>query len=142
MTANAETLAWHYHSGQVDLIGEPYWEHLCRVATLVERAGGSSDQIEAAWLHDSLEDTKATPGALLANGVSGPVVGLVCVLTHNNNEPYVSYIERVKACPDAVLIKLCDLYDNLDPVRMSRVDPAKRLRLLKKYGGAIARLAA
>ena len=141
MKVACDALAIELHCSQYDLVGEPYWQHLRRVAEMVQDSGGTRTQIDAAWLHDSLEDTDATLRSLRESGIPVDVIDLVAVLTHFSNEPYTLYIDRVKACPDAVIIKLADLYDNLNPVRMSKVEPAKRQRLLKKYGNAIAQLA-
>ena len=40
--------------------GQPYEEHLRRVAAIVERNTSDPEMIAAAWLHDVVEDTPAT----------------------------------------------------------------------------------
>ncbi len=39
---------------------DPIWMHLEEVARLVEHSGGSYEEVAAAWLHDSVEDTETT----------------------------------------------------------------------------------
>ena len=128
------------HRDQVDKVGRAYTWHLWGVAYAVNCAGGTPTQIQAAWLHDSIEDTDATVESLLAAGVTSDVVDLVVVLTHHKGEPYADYIDRVNACPDAVMIKLADINDNLDADRLAKLDDATRDKLVKKYGDAKARL--
>lgn len=128
------------HRDQVDKVGRAYVWHVWDVACAVSQAGGTPTQIQAAWLHDSIEDTDATAESLLAAGVANEVVDLVVVLTHPKGEPYADYIDRVKACPDAVTIKLADINDNLDADRLAKLDDATRDKLVKKYEDAKARL--
>ena len=61
----AEALARAAHATQVDLSGEPYTNHLARVAARVT----SDDEKAVAWLHDILEDTPTTPDDLAAAGI-------------------------------------------------------------------------
>lgn len=53
-----------YHHNRVKqkrrYTGEPYWKHPEEVAQIVAQRGGSAEQIAAAWLHDTVEDTDAT----------------------------------------------------------------------------------
>lgn len=102
---------------------------------------GTWVQEAAAWLHNSLEDTIATPELLLVH-VPAVVVRIVEAMTHYQNEPNVEYWARVKAEPSAVLVKLCDIYDNLDPSRIWRLDEATQRRLRQKYGAAMIALVA
>ena len=54
-------LAAHRGVGQLrKYTGEPYEEHLRRVAAIVEEHAGDPEMIAAAWLHDVVEDTPAT----------------------------------------------------------------------------------
>ena len=69
-------------------------------------------------LHDSIEDTSAGPAYLIGAGVPQSVVDIVQTLTHFKEEPNTVYWKRIRNNPPAVLVKLCDVWDNLDPSRM------------------------
>ena len=134
-------LATQLHDGQVDKEGQPYIGHLARVAQRVEYAGGSPEQVQAAWLHDSIEDTAATKESLLAQGVSLSVVMLVDVLTKKPGQSYDSFITWVASDAEAAFVKRYDIADNLDPTRLDKLDPETQLRLAKKYAQALLILA-
>ncbi len=130
-------LATMLHGGQLDKSGRPYLGHLERVASMVRHSGGSWVQEAAAWLHDSIEDTSATPEFLIQTGVPSVVVGVVIALTHPKGMPNDEYCRQVKAHPGATLVKLADVYDNLNPSRMCYLDRAAQVRLRRKYANAI-----
>lgn len=60
----AKRFARDAHAGMyVDTISgdkKPQLEHLQEVADLVWASGGTDDEVAAAWLHDSVEDTSVT----------------------------------------------------------------------------------
>ena len=132
----AIALASQFHAGQLDKSGRPYVGHLKRVANMVRRSGGNWVQEAAAWLHDVIEDTEMT-AEQLGRQVPGLVVRIVEAMIHPANEPNVEYWERLRAEPSAVLVKLCDIYDNLDPARMCYLDEVTQTRLRTKYARAM-----
>ncbi len=69
-------LAKRLHGGQVDRGGRPYWRHLENVArALVERwPDATKSEIQAALLHDALEDTSATAADLRTQGIPADVI--------------------------------------------------------------------
>lgn len=102
------------HDGQTDKAGKPYVTHPIRVAQAV----GTSETLQAAaLLHDVIEDTDVTFADLAAEGVSYRVQCIVDTLTRRDDESYDEYIRRVALDKDARAVKMCDLRDNLDPVR-------------------------
>jgi (p)ppGpp synthase/HD superfamily hydrolase len=138
----ARALAQRLHAGQTDKAGEPYVEHLARVVDrLVSRfPDASAAEIEAAWLHDSLEDTEATPESLLAAGVSAEAVRIVQAVTRPEGSAYLDWIAELarSGSISAVRVKIADNEDNRDPARVaklpgaaervdSRYEPARRL---------------
>jgi (p)ppGpp synthase/HD superfamily hydrolase len=126
VVALAEELARRYHAGQVDRLGEPYIEHPRAVAELLY---GAPDSLRAAaWLHDVLEHTGATPPDLAAAGVPAEVVRLVEGLTRRPGEEYLDFIGRVCADPGAVRVKIADALHNLDPARDFGPTPEQRAR--------------
>jgi hypothetical protein len=109
--ALAEQIARSVHAGQVDKAKEPYIGHIERVAAEVSDAAKP-----AAWLHDSVEDTKQTRESLLAQGVSAATLDAVDLLTRDpKKETYDEFITRIAESGNAIAIevKLADLHDNL-----------------------------
>ena len=129
--ADAHTFAIQAHGGQIDKGGQPYIRHLERVANAtIVRAGHARrvdrfdleqvEVVQAAFLHDVLEDTAALPTSLLAASFSEWVVETVKILT-KSPEP-TSYATRIEAIIHsgnlgAILIKMSDTEDNLNPAR-------------------------
>ena len=96
------------HQGQKRLNGDNYIIHPIRVSQEVH----TELQKVAAVLHDTIEDTETTYEEIVQE--FGPEVAVVVeCLTHRKGESYAEYIQRVKANPDAVSIKLADIADNL-----------------------------
>lgn len=134
----AYRLAASYHAGQTDKLGEPYLDHLFRVADRVADLGPAHAAV--ALLHDILEDTAATEADLLAAGLDPALVEAVVVLTKTGGSN-ADYYARVKRHTLARNVKLADVADNADPDRLNRIaDPATRDRLAAKYAKAHAAL--
>jgi (p)ppGpp synthase/HD superfamily hydrolase len=110
----AEALARLMHAGQVDKAGEPYIEHLSRVAQRVPEKHRA-----AAWLHDIIEDTPLTFEELGNFGFSRNTIDAVVILTRRQGETYSEFIERVltkhygDAAITAKVVKLEDVRDHL-----------------------------
>ena len=107
----AKALATAAHYGQVDKAGDPYINHLERVASKVDYPVAKA----MAWLHDILEDTdfglfalQMEMGETVANGVE--------ILTRRMQESYAEYIQRIADSKNPVVIgiKLADLQDHLE----------------------------
>jgi (p)ppGpp synthase/HD superfamily hydrolase len=133
-------LATWLHATQKDKAGLPYILHPQRVAERVRLSGGTWVQEAAAWLHDSVEDTDATFARLEAEGIASSVIELVFAMTKHEHETIEQYYSNIKQTPGAILIKLCDIYDNLDPARLAYLDVETRLRLRRKYAKALVLL--
>lgn len=124
---DAIVLAHRFHAKQVDKAGEPYIGHLQRVANYVVTLfpDYTEAELEAAWLHDILEDTSATEQTLIAGGVSPEAVEIVRWLTKPANRPFWwSYRAWVRGIAEngplsAVRVKLADNRDNSDPRRVA-----------------------
>lgn len=133
-------LAFSFHGRQTDKNGDPYVAHLVRVMLRVQQRGGSDVQQIAALLHDSIEDGYSGRESLLRNGVPEDAVVLVEALTRPDGQPYKDYILSVLSTPDAVLVKQCDVEDNLDPGRLYQLPDAESSRLKRKYTWALEAL--
>lgn len=97
--------------------GLPYIVHPEGVAALVKDAGGDDEQVQAAWLHDTMEDTGTTYDDLVEK-FGKRVADLVASVTNDpylkkeNKEAYMS--NKLEHLPhDALLIKLCDMRYNI-----------------------------
>lgn len=119
----AKALAEQLHQGQVDKAGAPYIQHLERVAAiLVRRFPDATDaEIEAAWLHDAIEDTGITAEGLVTAGIDPKAVTIVERLTKPEGVVYLEWIGELarNAGLSAVRVKLADNEDNRDPARVA-----------------------
>lgn len=137
VTAMARAVAIAAHAGQVDKAGEPYFDHVTRVAGMVRRLRGREDAAyQAALLHDVIEDTALTLPDLLAMGFPHPVMVTVDLLTRRDGESHEAAVARASGTPDSWLVKVCDVADNADPERLGRLDPGLREHLEVKYARA------
>ena len=128
-------LAKILHGSQVDKSGRPYHHHPWRVADRVAAAGGTRDQVVAAYLHDVVEDTETTLDDL-AESISAGALEVVDAMTHRVGETRAAYIARLMGTSRAFLVKLSDITDNLMPARMmgmcAELAPEERLRVMKR----------
>lgn len=99
--------------------GEPYWHHPERVAATVEEYGGSPEQIAAAWLHDTVEDTGvelSTIQEMFGSHVADLVSDLTDISTpedgNRKTRKLLDLHHTAGASPEAKTIKLADLIDN------------------------------
>ncbi len=133
MLEKAIKIATEAHANQTDKAGQPYIEHPLRVMAM----GESVDEKIVGVLHDVVEDTHWTFEMLQNEGFSTEVIdALRCVTKISENEPYDSFIERIKSNRLAVKVKLNDLTDNMDIRRLSYLtnkDFARLRRYLKAY---------
>lgn len=126
LAERAEDFARHRHEGQVrKFTGEPYILHPEAVAGLAAEYTRDERVLAAAWLHDTMEDCGAGYEELEAE--FGPYVAtLVFLLTNDETEKErvgkARYMTRKLAGlpPDALLIKLCDMLNNMTETRSRR----------------------
>jgi len=132
----ARKIAATLHAGQVDKVGHPYIAHLERVVHHLKSRwpDATPDEIVAAWLHDTLEDTDATPESLLAAGVSPAAVRIVETVTRRENTEYLAWIADIAANGgvSAIRVKLADNQDNRDAVRVAAL-PGGAERVATRY---------
>lgn len=103
-------LAKAAHCRQVDKAGEPYYNHIARVA---ERVKCEEDKT-VAMLHDIVEDSPITLEDLRDMGFGPTIVHAVDILTRRDNEMYFQYIDRIIQSGNIIArnVKLADLTDN------------------------------
>jgi (p)ppGpp synthase/HD superfamily hydrolase len=134
--AGVRDLAGTLHATQVDKAGCPYIEHLERVTQILRARwpDASSDEIAAAWLHDAIEDTGATPASLRAAGVSPETIRIVEAVTRPPGSVYLEWIAAMAASGDksVLRVKLADNQDNRDPARVAAF-PGAAERVATRY---------
>lgn len=121
--------------------GQPYAEHLARVAECVARVTGDPSVVAAAWLHDVVEDTPATLSDV--EHAFGPrVAELVRALTDvdhaygNRATRKAADRARLAQAPGAAqTVKLADLIDNA--VDIAQNDPSFARVFLKEMGALL-----
>lgn len=133
----ASALAETGHAGQCDKAGQPYIEHLRRVASYVDQ--DDHEAIAAALLHDYLEDHAGTPDNLDEAGIPTRVVDVIRALDRNG-KPTDRYYAQIRQHPAALEVKLADLADNTDPHRLAELPPEVAGKLKAKYVAAYAAL--
>ncbi|MGH1575197.1 HD domain-containing protein [Methylobacterium sp. P31] len=147
---DAHTFALTAHAGQLDKGGEPCMRHLERVANAALARAGHARLVDgldidpmrvmqAALLHDVLEDTPRTAADLRAAGFEPETIRTVTILTKPATR--MAYSERIAALIGtgdlaAVLIKMSDTEDNLCPSRI----PPNATFLKERYATAFTRL--
>ena len=125
---DAISIAAEAHRGQRDKAGAPYLLHPLRLMLRMD----SEAAMAAAVLHDVVEDSGCTLERLRERGFSEEVVEAVACLTHRDGESYEEFVERLKANPLARRVKIADLEDNMNMLRIGQLGP-KDLRRLEKY---------
>lgn len=128
LLARAIQIATKAHEGQLDKSGMPYIGHIIRVM----ESGKTIDEKIVGVLHDIIEDTNCTFEQLEQEGFPKHIIdAIMCLTKTSENEPYGDFIERVKANPLAVQVKINDLADNMNIRRLSEITPRDVVRLQK-----------
>ncbi len=130
-------LALSAHKDQQDKAGAPYILHPLRLMMRMS----TPDEMIVAVLHDVLEDSQTTRADLERAGFATAILDALDVLTHRDEQSYESYIDIIKHVPLARRVKLADLEDNSNILRLKEVTPSS-LEKLQKYHAAWNRLQA
>lgn len=110
----AASIALRAHAGQKDKSGRPYFLHPFRIAMKCL----TDDEIMVALLHDVIEDSDFDAVRLRAEGIPENVVEAVETITRKEGESYENFIMRIKDNSLARRVKLIDLEDNLNIMRL------------------------
>ena len=135
MTKKAMKICFAAHKDQTDKSGLPYVFHPIPLAEQMH----DEDTTIVALLHDVVEDTDYTLEDLAAMGFDLVVIEALTLLTHDENVPYMDYVQTIKDNPVAKAVKLADLQHNSDLSRLDTVDE-KALARREKYLKALALL--
>ena len=128
------------HGEQVRISGEPYITHPLAVAHILCHLELDAASLAAALLHDVVEDTSTSLEEIKNLGASDEIIKAIDLLTHKKESNYYDYIRNVSKNNLAIAVKLADLADNTDPIRMGKLPYDLRERLLKKYEKALSLL--
>ncbi len=128
----AKALAYEAHAGQTDKAGEPYINHVARVAAAV-----SDDPLAecVAWLHDVIEDCPEFYSDVYSEFCQRIVLRVLMLTYHRDCNS--AYYRRIRADPVALRVKLADIADNSDPERLAKLDAKTAGRLRRKYAKAL-----
>ena len=128
--ALAVSIAAKAFENKTDKSGKPYILHCLRVMNSVNQK--DDELMCAAVLHDLIEDTEYTFADITKLGFSDRVIGILHLVTHNKETPYMEYIKAISVSKDATQIKLADLKDNSDITRLKGLRK-KDLDRMEKY---------
>lgn len=122
----AKRIASIMHFGQLDKVGEPYINHVIRVAES-RYLRDDTDRI-IAYFHDLIEDT-AYDLDRIERSFGIEIAQCVDNVTKREGETIEGYFERVNSHPRSARVKFADSMDNstrsregLDDVTIARLD--------------------
>lgn len=129
-------IALRAHAGQREKNGDPYILHPLRVMQGCE----TEEERIAGVLHDVVEDTNVTFQMLEESGFGREVIRAVDCLTRRVNELYEDFIVHAAFNPMARTVKLRDVEDNLNILRLNEPMMDEDLERMKRYRKAHAHL--
>ena len=131
-------IAVEAHAGTKDKGGKAYILHPISVMMRVE----TEEEKIVAILHDVVEDTDWTFGALRKEGFSETVIeALKTVTKYSEEEDYDDFIQRSLKNDIGRKVKIADLRENLDVTRIGELYP-KDIERINKYKRALQTLKA
>lgn len=139
---DAIAIAAVVHKGQTDKSGSPYILHPLRLMTRMR----SMPAKIVAVLHDVVEDsrnnssqTKWTFERLQQEGFTEEVITALEGVTDRPGEEYDAFVERAAANPISREVKIADLEDNMNLLRLGEIR-RKDLDRIEKYHRSWLRL--
>jgi (p)ppGpp synthase/HD superfamily hydrolase len=127
------------HKGQFDKAGDPY---ILQPLRMMMRMVDDDARIVAV-LHDVVEDSseedKWDSERLRMTGFSEEVIEAVDCVTKRNGESYEDFVDRAASNPIAIRVKIADLEDNMNILRLDVVNE-RRLERIAKYHRSWKRL--
>lgn len=117
MLERAMELAKKAFEGKTDPKGQPYLNHSVRVMEKMD----TEEEKTVAMLHDIVEDSDVTLRDLQDAGFPRDVLEAVEQLTKKPNMTYFDYIEDIASSELAKKVKLAEIDDNMDEVRVAKM---------------------
>ena len=125
----AVIIAAQAHQGQKDRYGVNYILHPLRVMLRFE----SETEMIVAILHDVIEKTEWTLKKLREQGFNDTVLKAVNLLTRQDEQPYMEYIEKLRGNRIARKVKIADIEDNMNPRRMGTLSDENLEKLARLH---------
>ncbi|HAY21668.1 MAG TPA: GTP pyrophosphokinase [Desulfobacterales bacterium] len=122
-------IAVQAHQGQVDKAGVPYILHPLRVLLKLN----SETEMIIGVLHDVVEDTTWTLESLKQEGFPTEILEAIDCLTRREGEDYNDFIKRVAGNPLARKVKMRDLEDNMNILRLETITEKDKARLSRYH---------
>jgi len=122
-------VALNYHYGATDRSEKPYILHCLRVMNAVPQ---EEEFMIVAVLHDIIEDTTITLKTLGKMGFDKEILEAIDAISRRDEEEYMDYIARVCSNNIAYQVKLKDVEDNINLLRLPKIS-AGDIKLVKKY---------
>lgn len=122
-------IALRAYSGQRDKAGKTYILHPLRIMSKMD----SEYEMSVALLHDVIEDSDYSSADLLAEGIPLEVVDAVQLLSKVNGETYDQFIDRVIGNKLASKVKIADLEDNINVLRLESMGEKDLERIVKYH---------
>ena len=129
-------IAVEAHTGVKDKGGKAYILHPISVMMRCE----TDEEKIVAILHDVVEDTDWTFGALREEGFTDTIIeALKTVTKHSDDEDYDEFIQRSLKNEIGSKVKIADLRENLDVTRIGELNE-KDVERINKYKRALKTL--
>jgi (p)ppGpp synthase/HD superfamily hydrolase len=129
LLANAINIAVNAHSTTLNKDGTLYILHPMR---LMLQTDDWKEQV-VAILHDVVEDTHVTFGDIELQGYDAEIIDALEAITKRQGEDYTDYIKRVAQNDLATIVKVLDLYDNIDLTRLPEITDYDLKRCFKYH---------
>ena len=115
------------YGSKTDKGGDLLYNHACRVAVQVSM---TIPHMAIGLLHDVIEDTDETYRQV-ERLVGTDLADKVHILTRSRHDSYVDYIHKVTKDPMCRTIKIADIADHLEPVRVGHLSDSMVARYHK-----------
>lgn len=126
----AIAIACEAHKESVDKVGAPYILHPLRVMMRMD----STREMIVAVMHDVVEDNEQwTLQRMRDEGFGQEIIDAIDALTKKNVETYREFIRRVSQNAIARKVKLADLEDNMNVMRIDNLTEKDTQRIDKYH---------
>ncbi len=122
-------IALRAYAGKTDKAGHAYILHPLRLMAKMS----NETEMSVALLHDVIEDSDITAAQLLTEGIPEQVVTAVLCLSKQRNETYQDFVLRAKQNPLARKVKLADIEDNINVLRLTVLTDKDLARVVKYH---------